>query len=116
MEYRQLGCCGIKVSTLTLGTMMFGSPTDEAAAARIIDLAHEQRINRRLQQTEWRTEAQWHDYLPALCYRLTAEDTAFVDSLVASGQPSTPEFNDPGRPFCGRIARRGAPQDEPYCA
>jgi aryl-alcohol dehydrogenase-like predicted oxidoreductase len=45
MEYRQLGRSGIKVSTLTLGTMMFGGPTDEATAARIIDLAQEQGIN-----------------------------------------------------------------------
>jgi aryl-alcohol dehydrogenase-like predicted oxidoreductase len=58
-----------------------------------------------------RTEAQWRDYLPALRYRLTAEDEAFVDSLVTSGHPSTPGFNDPGHPFFGRIARHGAPQD-----
>lgn len=45
MEYRQLGRSGIKVSTLTLGTMMFGGPTDEASAARIIDRAHEQGVN-----------------------------------------------------------------------
>jgi aryl-alcohol dehydrogenase-like predicted oxidoreductase len=59
-----------------------------------------------------RTEAQWRDYLPALRYRLTAEDEAFVDSLVTSGHPSTPGFNDPGHPFFGRIARHGGPQDE----
>ena len=45
MEYRQLGKSGIKVSTLTLGTMMFGGPTDEASAARIIDQALEQGVN-----------------------------------------------------------------------
>jgi aryl-alcohol dehydrogenase-like predicted oxidoreductase len=310
MEYRQLGRSGIKVSTLTLGTMMFGGPTDEATSARIIDQAHEQGVNsidtadvygkgeservvgrsiaaqrerwvlatkfanpldssdvnargasrkhivraveaslrrlntdyidllyihredhetpveetvralndliqagklryyglsnhrawriaefshtaqalgldapvasqplynianrqaeaatpasdtragrsdRRLQQTEWRpeslelarrvrehaearglsagqfalawvlnsryisstiagprTEAQWQDYLPALRYRLTAEDEAFVDSLVTSGHPSTPGFNDPGHPFFGRLPRHGAAQD-----
>jgi aryl-alcohol dehydrogenase-like predicted oxidoreductase len=44
-EFRQLGRSGIKVSTLTLGTMMFGGPTDEATAARIIDKAHEQGVN-----------------------------------------------------------------------
>lgn len=59
-----------------------------------------------------RTEAQWLDYLPALRYRLTAEDEAFVDSLVASGHPSTPGFNDPGHPFFGRIPRHGAAEDE----
>jgi aryl-alcohol dehydrogenase-like predicted oxidoreductase len=58
-----------------------------------------------------RTEAQWQDYLPALRYRLTAEDEVFVDSLVTSGHPSTPGFNDPGHPFFGRIARHGTSQD-----
>ena len=55
-----------------------------------------------------RTEAQWEAYLPALDYRLDAEDEAFVDSLVASGHPSTPGFNDPKHPFFGRIPRHGA--------
>jgi aryl-alcohol dehydrogenase-like predicted oxidoreductase len=54
-----------------------------------------------------RTEAQWDDYLPALDYTLDAADEAFVDSLVASGHPSTPGFNDPGHPFFGRLARSG---------
>ena len=45
MDFRQLGRSGIRVSTLTLGTMMFGGPTDEATAARIIDKAHEQGVN-----------------------------------------------------------------------
>jgi aryl-alcohol dehydrogenase-like predicted oxidoreductase len=45
MEYRQLGRSGIKVSTLTLGSMMFGGPTDEATSARIIDQAQEQGVN-----------------------------------------------------------------------
>jgi aryl-alcohol dehydrogenase-like predicted oxidoreductase len=58
-----------------------------------------------------RTEAQWRDYLPALHYRLDAEDEAFVDSLVASGHPSTPGFNDPGHPFFGRLVRHGTAQD-----
>ena len=53
-----------------------------------------------------RTEAQWDDYLPALTYGMSAEDEAFVDSLVSSGHPSTPGFNDPKHPFFGRIPRR----------
>jgi aryl-alcohol dehydrogenase-like predicted oxidoreductase len=57
-----------------------------------------------------RTEAQWDDYLPALGYRLSAEDEAFVDSLVATGHPSTPGFNDPKHLFFGRIARHGSQQ------
>ncbi|MBJ9660452.1 aldo/keto reductase [Burkholderia gladioli] len=55
-----------------------------------------------------RTLEQWDDYLPALAYRLTEADEAFVDSLVASGHPSTPGFNDPGHPFFGRLTRSGA--------
>jgi aryl-alcohol dehydrogenase-like predicted oxidoreductase len=55
-----------------------------------------------------RTEAQWDDYLPATSYRLSAEDEAFVDALVASGHPSTPGFNDPKHPFFGRIPRYGS--------
>ncbi|MBN3725595.1 aldo/keto reductase, partial [Burkholderia sp. Ac-20379] len=45
MEYRQLGRSGLQVSELTLGTMNFGGPTDERAAASIIDRAFEQGIN-----------------------------------------------------------------------
>ena len=45
MQYRTLGRSGLKVSPLCLGTMMFGGPTDEAAACRIIDAAADQGIN-----------------------------------------------------------------------
>lgn len=45
MEHRQLGHSGLKISTLTLGTMMFGGPNDDATAARIIDQAFEQGVN-----------------------------------------------------------------------
>ncbi|MEA3131881.1 MAG: hypothetical protein QOF46_3676, partial [Paraburkholderia sp.] len=45
MEFRQLGRSGLKVSTLTLGTMTFGTPTDDATAQRIVDKAHEQGVN-----------------------------------------------------------------------
>jgi aryl-alcohol dehydrogenase-like predicted oxidoreductase len=58
-----------------------------------------------------RTEAQWDDYLPALTYRMSAEDEAFVDSLVSTGHPSRPGFNDPKHPFFGRIPRRGSQGD-----
>ena len=44
-DYRYLGKSALKVSRLTLGTMMFGGPTDEATAHRIIDRAREQGIN-----------------------------------------------------------------------
>ena len=39
MRYRVLGSSGMKVSEICLGTMMFGGPTDEAQARRIIDHA-----------------------------------------------------------------------------
>jgi aryl-alcohol dehydrogenase-like predicted oxidoreductase len=58
-----------------------------------------------------RTEAQWDEYLPALSYRLSAEDEAFVDALVTSGHPSTPGFNDPKHPFFGRIPRHGLQEE-----
>jgi aryl-alcohol dehydrogenase-like predicted oxidoreductase len=45
LRYRYLGRSGIKVSPLTLGTMMFGGQTDEATSLRIIDKAREQGIN-----------------------------------------------------------------------
>lgn len=45
MEYRLLGRSGLRVSPLCLGTMMFGGPTDEPTAARIIAQAREQGVN-----------------------------------------------------------------------
>ena len=55
-----------------------------------------------------RTLEQWDDYLPALQYRFTEEDEAVVDSLVVTGHPSTPGFNDPSHPFFGRQPRHAA--------
>ena len=49
-----------------------------------------------------RTLAQWQDYLPALGYTITAEDEAFVDSLVKPGHPSTPGYADPAYPLAAR--------------
>jgi aryl-alcohol dehydrogenase-like predicted oxidoreductase len=45
MQYRSLGRSGIQVSPLCLGTMMFGSQTDEATAGRITARAFEQGVN-----------------------------------------------------------------------
>ena len=45
MEYRALGRSGLKVSTLCLGTMMFGGATDEPTSARIIAKARDQGVN-----------------------------------------------------------------------
>ena len=53
-----------------------------------------------------RTVAQWQDYFPALDYEFTSEDEALVDSLVVSGHPSTPGYNDPAYPLNGRITKQ----------
>ena len=45
MEYRALGRSPLRISPLTLGTMMFGGATDEAASLRIIQDAREMGIN-----------------------------------------------------------------------
>lgn len=45
MIYRTLGQSGLKVSALTLGTMMFGEQTSTEDALRIIDKAWDQGIN-----------------------------------------------------------------------
>lgn len=45
MSYRTLGRSGLQVSTLTLGTMMFGEQTSTEDALRIIDKAWDQGIN-----------------------------------------------------------------------
>ena len=45
MSYRTLGHSGLQVSTLTLGSMMFGEQTDTETSLRIIDKAWDQGIN-----------------------------------------------------------------------
>ena len=45
MDYQGLGTSGLQVSALCLGTMMFGGPTDEPTASRIIDSARDAGIN-----------------------------------------------------------------------
>ena len=45
MIHRKLGNSGLDVSVLCLGTMMFGGPTDEASAARIVGSARDAGVN-----------------------------------------------------------------------
>lgn len=45
MEYRNLGACGLKVSELCLGTLLFGDETDEKTAAEITDSARAAGVN-----------------------------------------------------------------------
>ena len=49
-----------------------------------------------------RTIEQLQDYLGALQVGFTAEDEALVASLVPTGHPSTPGYNDPAYPIEGR--------------
>jgi aryl-alcohol dehydrogenase (NADP+) len=52
-----------------------------------------------------RTLEQWNDYMAALGRKFDAEDEALVDSLVKTGHPSTPGYNDPAYPMRGRVPR-----------
>src|SRR5262245_39889069 len=45
MAYRVLGSSGIKVSEISLGTMMFGGATEDGEAKRIVDHAAEHGVN-----------------------------------------------------------------------
>ncbi len=45
MDYRNLGKCGVKVSPVCLGTMMFGGQTNEDDSIHIIHKAHDQGVN-----------------------------------------------------------------------
>jgi aryl-alcohol dehydrogenase-like predicted oxidoreductase len=45
MQYKKVGRTGLKISEITLGTMIFGKQVDESEAVKIIDLAYEQGIN-----------------------------------------------------------------------
>ena len=49
-----------------------------------------------------RTEAQWDGYMQALDYKITKEDEAFLNDLVAPGHPASPGYNDPAYPIEGR--------------
>lgn len=52
-----------------------------------------------------RTFEQWQQYLDALAAPFTAEDEAFVSSLVPAGHASTPGWTDPLYPVTGRVSR-----------
>ncbi len=54
-----------------------------------------------------RTLEQWQGYLGAFAHDFTAEDEALVDSLITSGHPSTPGYNDARYPITGRQAISG---------
>lgn len=45
MDFRYIGNSGLRVSSICMGTMMFGSYTDEKEAFKIMDKAYEMGIN-----------------------------------------------------------------------
>ncbi len=53
-----------------------------------------------------RTEEQWDAYTKAQAVKITAEDEAFIDSLVTPGHASTPGFNDVSHFVSGRKPRK----------
>jgi aryl-alcohol dehydrogenase (NADP+) len=56
-----------------------------------------------------RTFEQWTEYLGALDHRakFDRDDEALINTLVVTGHPSTPGFNDPEYPITGRAPRAG---------
>ncbi|MGE8149606.1 aldo/keto reductase, partial [Pseudomonas frederiksbergensis] len=52
-----------------------------------------------------RTEEQWDAYTKAQTVKITAQDEAFIDSLVTPGHSSTPGFNDVSHFVSGRKPR-----------
>ncbi|AMA45804.1 aldo/keto reductase [Pseudomonas alabamensis] len=80
----------------------------EAKGVGIVEFAIAWVLNNRLVSSAIvgpRTEAQWDTYAGALEVTLTAEDEAFIDSLVTPGHASTPGFNDVAHFVSGRMAR-----------
>ncbi len=80
----------------------------EAKGVGIVEFAIAWVLNNRLVSSAIvgpRTEAQWDTYAGALEVTLTAEDEAFIDSLVTPGHASTPGFNDIAHFVSGRKAR-----------
>ncbi len=53
-----------------------------------------------------RTEAQWDAYTKAQTVKITADDEAFINSLVTPGHASTPGFNDVSHFVSGRQPRQ----------
>ena len=45
MDYRRMGCSGLKVSEICLGTMTFGNGADQAEASRMVDTAFSGGVN-----------------------------------------------------------------------
>lgn len=80
----------------------------EAKGASPIELAVQWVLNNKLVTASIvgpRTMEQWRAYARALDYKFAAEDEVLIDSLVVTGHPSTPGYNDPQYPIEGRVPR-----------
>ncbi|MBA1202618.1 aldo/keto reductase [Pseudomonas capeferrum] len=80
----------------------------EAKGVGIVEFAIAWVLNNRLISSAIvgpRTEAQWDTYSGALEVKVTAEDEAFIDSLVTPGHASTPGYNDVAHFVSGRLPR-----------
>ena len=78
----------------------------EAKGVGIVEFAIAWVLNNRLISSAIvgpRTEQQWDTYSGALEVKITAEDEAFIDSLVTPGHASTPGFNDVAHYVSGRV-------------
>ena len=88
----------------------------EAKGASAVDIAIGWLLNNALVTAPVagpRTMEHWQSYLSALDYSYSIEDEELIDSLVASGHPSSPGYNDPQYPIEGRVNRitRTGPDD-----
>jgi len=93
MEYRRLGRSGLKVSSLVLGTMNFGSPTNKEESFRMIDYAVEAGINL-LDCADVYAEGESERILGEALIRDGKRKKVFVTSKVY--MPSGPGPNDRG--------------------
>jgi len=117
MEYRRLGESGLKVSTLCLGTMMFGDRTAEDVAARIVDSALDAGVNfidtadgyakgaSEAMAGNLITKRREHWVLATKVANAINPKEALIDTLVPPGHTSTPGYTDPKFPILGRVPR-----------
>lgn len=91
MDIRSLGRSGLKVSPICLGTMMFGGPTDEADADRIIGRAKDAGVNF-IDTADVYTEGRSEEIVG----RAIRRDRAHWVLATKLGNPTGPGPNDRG--------------------
>jgi aryl-alcohol dehydrogenase-like predicted oxidoreductase len=97
MPYRQLGKSPLKVSTLCLGTMMFGDQTTLNEAASIVADAREHGVNY-IDTSDNYSKGGSETMVGQL---LKGQRQDWV--LAKPGHPSTPGYTDPNYPPTGRF-------------